>query len=57
MIFSNVDSEQKGHRSMFVGTLLFDSEQKGRRSSAANLDLYDLDLDLWQGSLDRKKSI
>ena len=25
--------------------------------SAANLDLYDLDLDLWQGSLDRKKII
>ena len=26
-------------------------------SSAANLDLYDLDLDLWQYSLDRKKII
>ena len=25
--------------------------------SVANLDLYDLDLDLWQGSLDRKKII
>ena len=25
--------------------------------SAANLDLYDLDLDLWQYSLDRKKII
>ena len=52
------DAERLGVlRNVLPGSELGTSLVGGNVFSVANLDLYDLDLDLWQYSLDRKKII